>query len=58
MIRDRKSSDSCVSIDRAQAAALLQEARNADGSVVNDAIDWAFPSFPKARVREFLKSIS
>ncbi len=42
MIRDRLSSESCGTIDRTQAATLLQEARNAEGSVANDAIDRAF----------------
>lgn len=52
MIRDRLPSDNCISIDRVQAAALLQEAHHAKGSVASEAIDWAFfqlPDSPGAR---------
>ena len=56
MIRNRKSSDSQASIDRAQAAALLQKARNAEGTVANnDAIDWTFSQLPESPGARILK---
>ncbi len=55
MIGDRLSSDNCPTIDRAQAAALLHEARNAEGSVASDAIDWAFSHLPDSLGARSLK---
>ena len=55
MIRDRLSSESCGTIDRIQAATLLQEARNAEGSVANDAIDRAFAQLPESPGARILK---
>lgn len=55
MIRDRLSSESYGTIDRKQAAALLQEARNAEGSVADDAIDRAFAQLPDSPGARSLK---
>lgn len=55
MIRDRLSSESWGTIDRIQAATLLQEARNAKDSVANDAIDRAFAQLPDSPGAKSLK---